>query len=317
MQTPRRMGMGASLGLKSGRAAGPGIVLPALVPATHWRIASFRNSGDGGYTAMHELQWLDSAGVPISAVGATLGGTAAQAGSHAALYDGTTGGNAGFLQVGTSGTCTFEISFLALKTIGGVKIWPSAEGGGQPARAPGYFDIQYSLDNKATWNTLFSVTRTAWVTGTPQTFMCPGANNHRFWKLRPLTVGNGPNLSIAELQFREALGVAQTPSGGAPIFFSQNGASPAVNAFDGNASTFYNSGDSAFNGNTHYIGYDYGALAAKRILQVAITARNDGWQEQAPTSGIIKSSEDGISWVSRKAFSGLAYANGGTNLIAI
>lgn len=124
-----------------------------------------------------------------------------------------------------------------------------------------------------------------------------GVTPHRYWRLHTLalTQGFGNFNALSELQFRTAEGVSAVPSGGTPIYSSQLSGGEAAKAFDGNAGTFW-APSSAGTGD-HWIGYDFGAGNEKNVLELAITARNDGGaQNQGPVKFQLEYSDDGLAW---------------------
>jgi hypothetical protein len=101
---------------------------------------------------------------------------------------------------------------------------------------------------------------------------------------------------IGEIVFRATSGGASLNAGGTPIFTSQfasSGDNSAAAAFDGNAATAWAAANS--NGSN---GVGLQLAAASPVLEVVITARNDGFGPNgAPIQMRILSSTDNVSWI--------------------
>jgi hypothetical protein len=185
---------------------------------------------------------------------------------------------------------------------------------GFASRMPREFDVQYS-DDASTWSTAWSCSFTSW-TNAAQVFSKPSAVDARYWRLRPDTIQSGGQvMGCAEMEMRAtAGGVDQTGSGTAIARTSFSGSFLPANAFDNNVSTEW-SGANAVSGvvQSDWLGYDFGAGATKSIQQIVYTARASGAVNQAPLSGWIESSPDGVNWLSRWTFAGLSWSPGSTN----
>lgn len=285
---------------------------PDGVSAVHWRVRTNKNNGDSTYTNLSEIVWLDAAGNPISTAGATFSGTALQAGSYAELYDGNP---ATFAQVASSTVSYFATQFPSAVQVGGVKLTPYST---FTARAPLECDIEWSTvggSNDADWTLFMSVTQPNWAASTQQTFMRPALTTHTHWRNRATALGGGGTLAMSEMQFREVRGVAQNPSGGSPIFRSQQAGAPASNLYDNSTATIYAENNLSFLIRVSYVGYAFATPVD--IKQVVMTARADGFPDQAPTAGVIQSGSDGIRWRPRKIYSGLSFTNGSSATVDV
>lgn len=114
---------------------------------------------------------------------------------------------------------------------------------------------------------------------------------HAYWRVN-ITGNNGGSLvEIIELQFRQTAGVTSVPSGGAPLYSSQNPNNNPDNlaaaAFDGSYSTKWTS-----NGNVpQYLGYHFASP-----IYVAEVSIRDSHASYAPKDFTIEYSDDGSIW---------------------
>jgi len=116
---------------------------------------------------------------------------------------------------------------------------------------------------------------------------------HRHWRVLFPEVNSSIYVQLTEVEFRQAVGVPEIPTGGTAYASSVYGASYAASrAFDGNITTAWSTaGDQAINS---WIAYDYGAGNEKDILEVAV--RCDNGTSYAPKSIQIEYSDDGVGW---------------------
>jgi hypothetical protein len=175
------------------------------------------------------------------------------------------------------------------------------------------FDVQYSDDN-STWTTSWSVT-TTWPSTAQQTFTKPSAVASRYWRVRcNLTYAGLSSMSCAEMELRESSGGSDATGSGTASASTTAAGTAAVNAFDNDTSTIW-SGNSDVAASS-WLRYDFGSGVTKSIVQVSFTARNDATLfNQAPASGWVESSTDGVNFLPRISFSGLSWSQGSTNLI--
>ena len=121
---------------------------------------------------------------------------------------------------------------------------------------------------------------------------------HRYWRIRMTTAAAGA-YAFAEIQFRTTAGTSLAFSGGAATaadtFGGQPGANDASKAADGNISTLYSSNSTS---QPQWWMYDFGAASGnwRDVVEVAITARNDGNFNQAPIGFVPEFSDDGSTW---------------------
>jgi hypothetical protein len=129
----------------------------------------------------------------------------------------------------------------------------------------------------------------------------------QYWRVYVSADNGGSNVTIAELQLREVVGVAQTPSGGTPLSSSNYSAGPSA-AFDGNAATDW----SANSGPPAWLGYNYGTGINKAIKEIAITNTASGfWTSQSPTSFQVQWSADGVTWTTQFSVTGVGWTGAG------
>lgn len=121
---------------------------------------------------------------------------------------------------------------------------------------------------------------------------------HRYWRFI-MNAGVAAAYAFSEVQFRTTAGVSLAFSGGTAsagqTFGGTPGANDASKAADGNISTLYSSSDKT---GSQWWAYDYGVGNALAIMEIAITARNDGSFNQAPSNFRPQWSDDGTSWTS-------------------
>ena len=148
------------------------------------------------------------------------------------------------------------------------------------------FQFQYS-DDDTNWTTLFTVENDEPLdTGTSRTYSgndTPTMNGaDSFWRVRTTTVDGGTVFGVAELEFRLTNGGADQATGGkafANRSFDTGFIPPK--AVDNDASTKW-----ASKTTTGWIGYRWSG--AKDIIEIAVTARNDGFHNQAPKNFVIE-----------------------------
>lgn len=124
-----------------------------------------------------------------------------------------------------------------------------------------------------------------------------------YWRLYVSAVEGGTGVSIAELEFRETPGVAETATGGTPSASSQYNASTGPEkAFNGAEGDYTNIWSSASTP-PQWIAYQYPAPHVCR--QVAIRARMDGGTfGQTPSAFNVEYSDDGVTWHTAWSVSG-------------
>jgi hypothetical protein len=115
--------------------------------------------------------------------------------------------------------------------------------------------------------------------------------SHRYYRARAVTAGGSGYFSVSEMELRATPGGANIATGGTPLESGNYAPNPASSAFDSNYSTFW---ASSGGGIGDYIGYDFGV--AKTVAEVAISARNDSFYTQIPSSCAIDGSDDGTTW---------------------
>jgi hypothetical protein len=117
---------------------------------------------------------------------------------------------------------------------------------------------------------------------------------HRYWRVFLNSCAYGNAYGLAEVEFRTTAGVALPFSGGtasASTVYSAPTYS-AVNAADGNASTFWASANEV----TSFWAYDLGVGNSRDVVEIMLTTRPDSFWNQGPTSFTPEWSDDGVSW---------------------
>jgi hypothetical protein len=171
---------------------------------------------------------------------------------------------------------------------------------GFASRMTRQFDVQWSDDSSA-WTTAWSGTFTAW-TNAQQTFTKPAQADSRYWRLRADALQGSSVLSCAEMEMRATVGGADQTGSGSGVGDNTTG---LANAFDNNASTFWNGANWAGVPDCAWLGYDFGSGVTKDIREISWTSRNGTTADQNPTAGWVESSSNGIDWLARWTFSGL------------
>lgn len=123
----------------------------------------------------------------------------------------------------------------------------------------------------------------------------PGA--FAFWQITILS-GHG-TVAISELQFRpQSGGGNQTTGGSASASTYASSSYAAAMAFDGSPTTCWTAGT------TFYPQWlEYAFTSPVEVREIAITSRSDASYQQAPLSGVVQYSSDGVSWLQGFTFS--------------
>jgi hypothetical protein len=274
----------------------------------YWRIYSRLNGGNSGTTAIYELQLRTAVG------GTTVtgsGGATSSAGTAANAFDGNTA-TACNLTNAVGQWLKYDFGAGNERDIVEIAAVCDSSSGTNLNE----FDIQWS-DDGSTWTTAWSVSKpTGWTAGTTYVFTKPDAVASRYWRVRGFTaVGSGAEY-VSEMEMRSAIGGADQCSGGTAIARGWFSTYVPANAFDNNFSTFYIG--NAVGSESAWLGYDFGSGVTKSILQVSYTTEpaGGGSYNNSPSSGVVESSPDKISWLPRIPFSGLTWTSGSTNLIS-
>ena len=131
-----------------------------------------------------------------------------------------------------------------------------------------------------------------------------GGPAHAYWRLRIDGVVSGNNINLSEVQFREAVGVPQVPSGGTAFASSTQGASVAANAFDGDDGTDWQSKNNRVN--NEWIGFEFDVPIT--VEQIAITSSTALGIINSPVNIIGEWSDDGIVYTPIGDVEGLTWA---------
>jgi hypothetical protein len=133
------------------------------------------------------------------------------------------------------------------------------------------------------------------------------------WRIFGTALGGGTAMSIAEIEFRAYAGGPNLCSGGTPTASTSfSGTFSADKAFDGNAATSW-SASSNSNVNQTWIRYDLPSAAA--VMEVSMTARTGGAQNQMPTEFYLQCSLDGgTTWLNSWRVTTGSWASGETKV---
>ena len=138
---------------------------------------------------------------------------------------------------------------------------------------------------------------------------------HKYWRLRRIfsTFGATNSAAIAEIEFRATVGGAAQAVTAAIASTEYSGGYSAANAIDGNPSTMWVTagGDlSPF--------FEAQFASAVSVEQLAITARNDGYYNEAPTNFDLMYSDDGAVYTFvANLNTDLAYTSGMQQLFSV
>ena len=125
----------------------------------------------------------------------------------------------------------------------------------------------------------------------------------RHWRLRLSSEDQfGSTVRVAELQFREAVGVAEQATGGTATGSFAN----LPNAFDGDNTTHAEAGSPHTD---DWIGYDFGS--PKSVAEVAVTSSNNQATTTAPKTFVLEASSDGSTWVEAGNSDGVSWSGFG------
>lgn len=276
----------------------------------YWRLVN-RFCSDSSRVLAAEIELRIAAGGADQTGSGTASASAQGVGEEASkAFDNNTGT---YWQASTGSTgawIQYDFGSGVTKDIVEVAMQPLS---GFASRAMIEFDVQSSPD-AATWATEWSVSAPGW-TNAQRVFTKPTAANHRYWRLRPDSLGAGNTMSCGEMEMRSTAGGADQTGSGTASARTTFSTQTADKAFDNNASTFWSGNADA--ADSSWLAYDFGAGVTKDIQQISFSARNDGsfFDDQSPRAGWVESSADFINWISRWTFSGLgAWTNGQTKV---
>ena len=110
----------------------------------------------------------------------------------------------------------------------------------------------------------------------------------------------GGTVGIGEMLFWGNSLTPQSPSGGAAIYGSINGANTAAKAFDGDTGTRWVAEAAWATNGTAWVGYNFGAL---KTLQYIVLKAHDANPDQSPKAGVFEGRNAGGSWTKIGEFS--------------
>lgn len=165
---------------------------------------------------------------------------------------------------------------------------------------PTDFEIQWSDDNIA-FTTVFRVTNLVWVINKTYGFGVPdtGDLNYYGYRLNISSANGGAFINVAELAMRSVSGGANLALNQTPVDSVKNISYPAAAAFDGSATT-------AWESNSGTTAAWVGALipAPATMNEISISIRTDRDANTAPKDFTFEGTRDGVSWMPIKAFTG-------------
>lgn len=141
---------------------------------------------------------------------------------------------------------------------------------------------------------------------------------HRYWRIQ-LNTGAAGAYAFSEVQFRTTRGTpllfaSATPATAGQTFGSVPGTFDATAAADNNTATLWSSNNKT---PPQWWAYDYGATSGNwlDVVEVAITARNDGSFGQAPLTFDLQFSDDNSSWNTVFSFTASTWVSAGQTQI--
>ena len=211
-----------------------------------------------------------------------------------------------------------ELDFGSASTVRAVRLQARND---FPGQCFGSFDVQYH--DGANWTTAWSVRGADdFSTSEDRVYLAPYALDpaigvHRYWRTRALSGGNASNFwSVAEIEFRAVPAGADLTGSGSAISSSDRSGFEASRAFDNAAGTCWSPVQDP--PTPLFIGYDFGVGETEEVLEVTITARNDGFHTQNMRRFALEYSDDGTSWVEsfRVISPQAAYSSGETRVFS-
>jgi len=137
-----------------------------------------------------------------------------------------------------------------------------------------------------------------------------GAGSHLYWRLHITGVlTNGvvgtDTPVVAEWKLYDSSGTQIPTTTGTASASSTFPGQPAANAFDGNASTFWNANNDATSASPEWLAYQF--LSAVAVDHFSITTRNDSLYHQGPAYFSLQSSDDGTTWTDAFTYEAAAF----------
>lgn len=132
---------------------------------------------------------------------------------------------------------------------------------------------------------------------------------HRYWRITLDANFGGAEFGATEIRMCNVIGGATvTGSGVASASSIYNGGYPASNAFDGTGNAWFSLGT----GQPAWIGYDFGAGNAFDIMEIDWQAPGGGYAGDAPSSGWVQFSDDGVAFTNSFPFEFHAFSDNET-----
>lgn len=289
----------------------------------YWRVKATAMHGSSfGFMSCQELRFLTAYDGPQAATGGTAMSDSAVSGLPASqAFDGS---NAMWASNGTGTASWIGYDFGSAVDIKEVWYTPRADSSYQQIFTAANID---GSNDGTTWTTVVSWTPGTWsigetqakdVAGSKPADGTAGAGAHRYWRIlsralmAPASGAVGGCMACQQLTWRLTPGGSQVAGGGTPLagsFFTSSN-TPAK-AYDGDATTLWASNGIGWD----WIGYDFGT--ALTIAELAYTARNDTNYSQVFTSGVVQSSDDGVTWTTAKVLTPSTWTQGSTQTFTV
>lgn len=129
---------------------------------------------------------------------------------------------------------------------------------------------------------------------------------------RLLIYGDGGDaVAVAELKFYDSTSALIPTTGGTSLASSTYPGQPVANAFDGNASSFWNSNNTPTNAAPEWLRYQF--ASAVDVRSFTVQTRNDSFFYQGPSSFALQGSNDGTAWTTLGNY-GAAWTSAGQTI---
>jgi hypothetical protein len=253
-----------------------------------WRL--WLDRANGSVFCFTEIELRDTAGGADWTTGKTITASSTFAGFTAAgaidngagEWASTTGANEWLLVDAGVGNA-FDVAELSIKARNSSNI---------PSQGVKDFRVEWSDDGSRFHRDWAVNSQTGWTQGEVRVFTRPARSNQTRWRLWGINTAAPSNMGMNEIEFRSAIGGADTTSGGSAIFSTEFSAGVGAQAFDNNNATQFATANGDVN--PAWIGYLYAAPIT--IVEMMVKARTDSVPEQAPQRLSLDCSANGTVW---------------------
>lgn len=282
----------------------------------YWRL--YVTAAPTGFVGIAEWKLYDSGSTQIPTTGGTVSASTSYPGQAAS--NAVDGNAATFWLSNGSAPHWLQYQFASAVDVSYITIQNAAAGSGNDQHNPQDFQLQYS-DTGSTWTTLYTWKGAGW--GSPGRTVTFNASNVVVaspvisYRLLITSTSSSGSTSIAEWKLYDATSTlipTTTYSAAASSVYTGSGTSSAPTpylAFDGSASTWWNSGGTPTGGSPEWLSYDFASSVS--IASFSIQARNDGsLYLQSPLNFSLQFSTDGgATWTTAGAYTAAGWSSAG------